>query len=181
MKLKVNNRAVALAGSSAKSITARISLLALGVTFELTSKYVKEMKQEIADWSEGHRITIGVLPKGPYMTIEKRGDRIHYLGMSKQNPNLSILFKNLDTAILIFTGQLGSPAAVAEQRVCIHGDNSQAMQATRAMAIVQTYLFPGLILDNTFKRPPKLSPFQLALKAKIMGLLTPKLIGAALK
>jgi hypothetical protein len=49
------------------------------------------------------------------------------------------------------------------------------------MAVVQTYLFPGFILDKTFKRPPRLSVSQLALKAKIMGLLTPRLMMVAAK
>lgn len=164
-----------------KSVTARISLLALGVTFELASKYVAEMQEEIADWEDGRNVGIGVLPKGPYITIRKEGDRIKYLGSGLIEPEISILFKNLDSSILIFTGQLGSPQAVAENRICVQGATYKAMQVTRAMAIVQTYLFPGIILKNTFKRPPKLNGEQLAIKAKIMGLLTPKLMMAAIK
>ncbi len=169
------------AATGLKRTTSHISLLALGITFELTSRYVPEMQQEIADWEEGRRVTIGVLPNGPYMTIQKNGDRIDYLGIGKHEPHLSILFKNLDSAVMIFTGMLGAPAAVAENRVCIHGDNAKAMEVTRAMAIVQTYLFPGLILNKTFKRPPKLTSSQLATKAKIMGLLTPMLVAKGMK
>ncbi len=165
----------------AKILTSQVSLLALGATFELTSRYVDEMKKEIADWEEGRRVAIGVLPNGPTITILKKGDRIECLGLGSKDPVLSILFKNLDSAVMIFTGQLGAPWAVAENRVIIQGDNAQAMQVTRAMSIVQTYLFPGLILDKTFKRPPKLTPMQLATKAKIMALLTPGLIGNAMK
>ncbi len=181
MKPTIGNQTLVNAGTGAKKLTCQISLLALGVTFELASLYVQEMKEEIADWEEGRRVTIGVMPQGPYITIEKRDGRFYYLGMGQQDPGLSILFKNLDSAVMIFTGQLGAPNAVAEARVCIHGDNSQAMQATRAMAIVQTYLFPGLILNNTFKRPPKLSGSEIAIKAKIMGLLTPYLVKAAFR
>lgn len=165
----------------AKYMLCHVSLLALGVTFELVSKYVLEMQEELADWESGRRVCIGVLPGGPSITIEKEGTRINYLGMGPRDPHVSIFFKNLDAGVLIFTGQLGAPAAVAENRVCVHGENGKAMQVTRAMAIVQTYLFPGLILKKTFKRPPKLSSEQLANKAKIMGLLTPMLVLAAFR
>ena len=162
-----------------KRVTAVTSLLALGVTFELTSLYTEEMKTEISEWEDGRRVAIGVLPKGPSITIEKRDNRLYLLGQGIREAKLSILFKNLDSALLIFTGQLGAANAVAENRIIIHGDNSEAMQATRAMAIVQTYLFPGLILNKTFKRPPKLTGKQLAIKGKIMALLAPKLAAAA--
>ncbi len=164
--------------TGAKVALSRVSLLALAATFELTGKYTQEMKEEIADWEDGRRVGIGVLPQGPYITVEKHADGFRILGAGLRDPHISILFKNLDSAILIFTGMLGAPMAVAENRVCVQGNNYHAMQVTRAMAIVQTYLFPGIILKNTFKRPPRLSAGQLAIKAKIMGLLTPKLLAA---
>lgn len=155
------------------------ALLGLAAVFELASQYVVEMQQEIADWNEGRRITIGVLPSGPHITIEKSGDRIRYVGPNPGDASVSILFKNLDSAILVFTGQIGAPWAVAENRVCVHGANSEAIQVTRAMAIVQTYLFPGPILKKTFKRPPRLTAAQMLNKARIMGLLTPVMIRLA--
>ncbi|MBN1947910.1 MAG: hypothetical protein JW797_19745 [Bradymonadales bacterium] len=158
---------------------ARTSLMALAATFELTSRHVPAMQEEIADWEDGRRVGIGVLPLGPFITIAKEGNRLKYLGKGLRNAGVSILFKNLDSALLIFTGQLGAPQAVAENRVCVHGNNYHAMQVTRAMAIVQTYLFPGLILNKTFKRPPRLNVRQLGTKALVMGMLTPRLIANA--
>jgi hypothetical protein len=177
----ISRASVPVLPSKAKRALAGVSLLALGVTFDLTSRYVPEMQDEISDWEDGRRVAIGVLPAGPTITIQKSGNRIQYLGLKKVDPDLSILFKNLDSAVMIFTAQLGAPWAVAENRVCVQGDNYKAMQVTRAMAIVQTYLFPGFLLNNIFKRPPVLSASQLATKAKIMGLLTPKLIAASFK
>lgn len=166
-------------GSRAKREVCAITLAVFGRAFELVSERVPAFAEEISTWEEGRRVVIGVLPQGPFMTIEKRGKRVVYLGPGSQNPTISILFKNLDSALLIFTGQLGAPYAVAENRVIIHGENAKAMQATRAMALVQTYLFPGLILKRTFKRPPKLSASELATKAAIYALLTPRLVFGA--
>lgn len=166
-------------GTVAKRALCRASLLGLAAVFELASRYVPEMRDEIRDWEDGRRVTLGVLPSGPHITIQKDGERIRYLGARPVDPSVSILFKNLDSAVLIFTGQLGAPWAVAENRVCVHGSNSAAIQVTRAMAIVQAYLFPGLILNKIFKRPPRLTAVQLANKARIMALLTPAMIRMA--
>jgi len=163
------------AGHNLKETTAKTSLLALGATFELCSELVPEMQEEIADWDDGRRISIGVLPNGPFITIQKSGNRIKFLGASMKDPDLCVLFKNLDSAMLIFTAQIGAPQAVAENRICVYGSNYNAMQTTRAMAIVQTYLFPGILLKMTFKRPPQLSLKQIAIKTKIMGMLVPRL------
>ena len=158
-----------------KYVTAGVSLLALGATFEQACRLVPEMRREVAEWEDGRRTGVGVMPEGPYITLLKEGDGLKCLGLGLKDPDITILFKNLDSAILIFTGFLGAPAAVAENRICVHGDNSKAMQMTRAMAIAQTYLFPGIILDKTFKRPPKLSLHELVTKGKIMGMLAPTL------
>lgn len=159
-----------------KILISKISLRALGATFVLTSHFVPEMNDEISDWEDNRRISIGVLPSGPFITIQKTGKRFRFLGNKLNEPQISILFKNLDSAMMIFTGQIGAAQAVAEHRICIHGNNYHAMQVTRAMAIVQTYLFPEFILKKTFKRIPKLNARQLAVKAFIMGLLTPKML-----
>lgn len=166
-------------GTRAKREACAITLAVFGRAFELVSERVPAFGREISTWEEGRRVAIGVLPEGPFMTIEKRGERIVYLGPGAQSPSVSILFKNLDSALLIFTGQLGAPYAMAENRVIVHGENAKAMQITRAMALVQTYLFPGLILKRTFKRAPKLGASELATKAAIYALLTPRLLFGA--
>ncbi|MFA6035296.1 MAG: hypothetical protein WC889_20535 [Myxococcota bacterium] len=177
--MKIKRPELAEAGRVAKYALAQTSLMALGATFELASELVPEMQEELKDWDEGRRVSIGVLPAGPYITIQNVGGRIKYLGLGQKAPDLSVLFKNLDSAVLIFAAQIGSATAVAENRICIHGSNSYAMAATRAMAIVQTYLFPGIILKKTFKRAPVLDAKHLLIKARIMGLLVPRLAKVA--
>jgi hypothetical protein len=55
------------------------------------------------------------------------------------------------------------------------------MEALRAMNIVQSYLYPGFVLKKTFKRAPKMSFGELALKAKVMLVLLPGIASAARK
>ncbi len=153
-----------------------ISLSTLAAAFEEVAKRVPEFKAEIAGWNDGRRVAVGVLPRGPSITLEKRGDRINYLGKGLLSPDVSFLFKNLDSGVMVLTGLMSSHQAVAECRVLIDGDTSQAMELNRTLAIVETYLFPMIILKRIFKTPPKLSPGQLITKAKVYSALSPTFI-----
>jgi len=157
------------------------SLLAFGVTFEMVSKSDDKMREEVANWREGWGFTLGVLPDGPAVTMRKEGDHMRNLGLGIKNPDLAIMFKNVDAAFLIFTAQIGSPQGFAEHRAVLHGSVHEAMQVSRAMDLVSTYLFPGFLTARTFKRPPKLSGAQFLNKLRIMALLGPGLALAALR
>jgi len=50
------------------------------------------------------------------------------------------------------------------------------MELNRALAIVETYLFPQFILNRIFKRPPTLNLYQLAIKGIIYATMGPALI-----
>jgi len=149
--------------------------------FELASRRVVALRAELGRWEEGRRVGIGVLPGGPAITLVARAGGVDYLGPGLRSPQVSLLFKNLDSALLIFTGQLGAHQAAAENRVCIHGDNAKAMQVTRAMAMVQSYLMPRSQLRRTFKRVPSLSVRQRVTKALLMAALPLAMARAALR
>ncbi len=151
-----------------KETIVKTSLLALATTFEIVSKHSPELKAEIADWEDGRVFSLGVLPDGPAVSLKKEGDQIRYLGKGYKNPKLKVLFKNVDAALLPFTGQMGSHTAFVQHRAIVHGNIGEAMQASRAMDIVQTYLMPVFILKKNSKRPPKLTGAEMLLKARVM-------------
>jgi len=147
------------------------SLVTSGVAFELVSKHSPELKAEIADWEDGRVFSLGVLPDGPSISLKKEGDRIRYLGKGYKDPKLKLLFKNIDCAHLLMTGKMSSDAAFAQHRTILHGNIVDAMQTSRAMAIVQSYLLPGSVLNKSMKRAPKMTRAQRLLKARIMATL----------
>lgn len=175
------NTGTTIAATFTKRAVCHTSLMALGVAFGPVSRFIPEMKQELAAWKEGIKITVGVLPDGPYITVQKRGNALEYLGARMDEPDVAILFKNLDSALMVFTGQAGSAQAVAENRICVYGSNHDGMAMTRAMAIAQTYLFPGFVVQKTFKRPPRLGPAQLVRKGRVMAALVAAMPAAVLK
>ncbi len=158
-----------------------MTLTLIGVAFEEVSKRAPDLKREITNWNDGRRCALGVLPRGPFITLEKRGNQIHYLGKKKIDPHMTFLFKNLDSAMLVLTAQMSAHQALAESRILLDGQVSYGMELNRALAIVETYLFPQFILNTIFKRPPTLNAYQLVVKALVYAALGPALIKNGLK
>jgi hypothetical protein len=156
-----------------KKAVVGIALLALGGTFERVSKHSAELKEEIKDWKKGIVISLGVLPKGPAISLKEENGTIRYLGRGYQKPDVKILFKNMDSAFLPFTAQMGSHIAFVQHRALLHGNVVDGIKANRAMGIVQAYLLPGIVFGKVFKVPPKLTFKQKLLKLQVylmMGL-----------
>ncbi len=158
-----------------KEALVKTSLIALATTFEIVSAGSEEMQAELEDWDAGRVFSIGVLPDGPAVCIMKQGPRLVYMGQGHQNSRLKILFKNMDSAVMLMTGWLASHMAFAQHRAIVHGSVKEAVEANRVMAVAQKFLFPGLVLKMNFKRPPKLSAKELILKAQVMGTVGPLL------
>jgi hypothetical protein len=144
-------------GYRIKKAVVSIALLALGVVFERVSKHSAELKEELKDWKKGIVISLGVLPKGPAISLKEDNGMIRYLGRGYQKPDVKILFKNVDSAFLPFTAQMGSHTAFDQHRALLHGSVVDGIRANRAMGIVQTYLLPGIVFGKIFKQKPRLS------------------------
>jgi len=158
---------------------ARIALLALGVAFEYLSRHCAGVRKEIAGWEEGRVFSIGILQDGPAITLKKENGVIRYLGQGLKQPELTVYFKNIDSALMVFVGMIGAHTATVQHRTIVHGDIGMAMEILRAMSVVQLYLYPGFVLKNTYRRPPTYSFGELMLKAWFMLRLGPGLIAAA--
>lgn len=159
----------------AKKFVAATALMAVGVAFELSSKWDEAIQHEIEDWTPGVTFAMGVLPDGPFMTVQKEGKHVRYIGLGRKDPDVAICFKNLDAALLVFTGQIGTHLAAAEKRFLVQGDLTETVKISRTLSMVQAYVFPGLIVRKTFKRPPVFTPKQKWIKAKVYAALMPLL------
>jgi len=160
----------------AKTALATTGLMALGVAFEFLSRHSAEMRREIEPWTEGRTFSLGVLPNGPAIAVRKERGQLCYLGRGDHGAALCMRFKNLDSALLVLTGQMAAHTASAEHRIVVQGPIDETVQAVRAMAIVVKYLFPGFMLGSLTKRLPVLSRQELALKALLYVALGPALM-----
>ena len=162
--------------SKAKFMLVDTMMLFLGSAFEVASKYVPELKQEMADWNDGRRFALGVLPDGPSITLEKRGDLVKFLGFGVQAPHVAFYFKNLDAAVPVFVGLNSTHNGFAQGKIMIHGNLSYAMEVNRALPLVLAYLFPIIAFKHLFKAPPKLGILGLINKGKVYMTLVPQAV-----
>lgn len=159
-----------------------VSMLAFGTLFEMLSKSDPEMKKEVANWPEGWIFRFGVLPEGPAINVQKQNGALRFLGFGmKQEPTISIMFKNIDGAFLVMTTQVNSPDAFAQHRAVVQGTIKEGMQVSRAMDLVIMYLFPIFMTGHIFKRKPKMSREQVVNKVKVLALAGPAIAAAAFR
>jgi len=160
-----------------KAAIAKIALGAMAAAFELASKRVPELQKELKSWDNGRTFALGVLAKGPGITMRNENGVIKLIGEGvREGTDVVFYFKNIDSALMVFAGMMGAHTASIQHRTIVHGDIGMGMEALRAMNIVQAYLFPGFILKKTFKTPPKMNGAQMLTKIGIMASLAPVMI-----
>lgn len=167
--------------TKAKKVYLDVIMRVLGPVFEVVTRIVPECKGELDYWEDGRRFSLGMLPDGPGMTVEKQGDMIRYVGPGIQDPNITLLFKNLDAGMMALTTYMGTVQAAAEDRVLIRGDNGMALEAVRILDLVETYLFPQIILNRNFRRAPKLNAVQRVRKARVYAGVVPAVVKSLIK
>ncbi len=157
----------------AKAFVAGTALMALGVCFEFLSEHCPAMQEEIADWEQGRCFAMGIMPNGPAIAVRKEGAKLTYLGRGDHGAPIKILFKNVDGALLVLTGQIAAYTAFAESRAIVHGPLDVVVEANRAMGLVVKFLFPAILLKSLTKRMPDFSRADLLLKARLYAMLVP--------
>ena len=165
----------------ARMILLKILLSVTGVAFQVASRYVPELRREIAQWRDGFVFTFRVLPDGPFLSIRKDGDRTRALAEYERDPDIAILCKSLDAGLMCLTGKIGAHTAVVQRRVIIQGNIAEAMKVQRAMTLVQMYVFPGVVLNKILRRPLKWTLVQMWIKAKVIAGLAVGLLWTARK
>ncbi len=153
-----------------------ISLRVFGAAFDAVTSTSPECRKELSDWEEGRRVALGVLPFGPHVTLEKKNGVVKMIGTGLKDPHVSILFKNLDSAMMVYTTYMGVVQASGENRALIKGDNGKAMEVLRILDIIMIYLLPRIVLNKNFRRPPKFGFSQYVTMMLIYAKLGPALV-----
>ena len=154
------------------TLVIRIVIFVLGRGFQSIAARDEEVKREVESWEESFAILFEVLPKGPYLLLQKQNGKLKYLGLQRGEADLAVSFKTLGSAFLIFTGQMGTPQGYAEHRMSVKGDLAKAMSLIRCLNLVEFYLFPGFIARRILKRLPamNLRRFGLRLHVYFLGI-----------
>lgn len=139
-----------------KKALANTILWFLGRGFSATAARDTRIQEELKEWADGSRILLKIHPHGPAISLEKRGNRLRFLGFKESGTeNIAIFFKNLDAALLVLTGQTSISRAFAEHRFTARGDIAVAMSVVRCMVLVEAYLFPRFMTRKIMPDIPK--------------------------
>lgn len=102
----------------------------------------------------------GLLPYGMQMIIHKdKEGRLHYQGADPRGKkfDLSMAFKSLEAAMMVFTFRESTPTGYAHDRFVVEGYLPYATAFMRVLDIVEVYLLPKPIARLAVKRYPKWS------------------------
>lgn len=145
-------------------VIAMMDVIARGLVS--TSTIDDEVKQEIAQFPAHFTIQMMVLPSGPGFTLRVNED--HSLTILKNftgKADLSIKFKHISHAFLVFSFQEGTARAFANDRMIADGDVSHAIRLVRCLNRMEALILPAAVAKLAVKRYPALSLPDKAVKA----------------
>ncbi len=140
-----------------KIAVVKTMFFALGRATPAILRMDKEAGKELAGWDEGFKVMLEVLPKGPFLSFEKKDGALVFLGLVETEADLIVSFKNLESAFLMLTTQISTPEAYAQHRISVKGEIKTGMSFTRCLNIVQFLLFPEIISKRVLKRLPEMT------------------------
>ena len=145
-----------------KKFVVNVGFKLLGKGLVACSKVEQAVKEELKSYEDGFVIELKIFNTDTKVAVEKIGDRFKYLG-SKYNttPDLSVIFKSYEGALLLVLGQIGLHEGYAQHRFIVKGDFIQAMPFVRILYYVEAYLFPKFITKNILKEMPERSSTKL--------------------
>ena len=128
----------------------------------------KVFRDEIAQLPEGFVLSMGVLPKGPAIYLRKHKSGSLQCVQLKQfaEVDLTISFKHITHAFLVFSFQEGTAASFANERMLLNGEISEGMIVVRCLNRMESLVLPRFIASKILKRYPTIR-----LQEKMLGAL----------
>ena len=85
-----------------KTFIIKLVFFFLGRGFQVASRIVPSIQDEIMSWEEGFTIMMKVASQGPEMIVQKKSNRLHYLRKKTEDCDLMVRFKNTESAFMLF-------------------------------------------------------------------------------
>lgn len=138
----------------------------IGRGLVMASQVDQEIQAEIAKFPKGFVLSMSVFPHGPrFVARVTEQAELELLTDHAQKPNLTIQFKHLNHAFLVFSFQESTAQAFANDRMVADGDLSYAIRLVRCLNKMEALILPKLVAELAVKAYPE----QLALKEKLFG------------
>lgn len=127
----------------------------IGRGLEAASQVDPVLQQELAGFPAGFTFEMKIMPKGPALTARINPDgTLQRLSSLQGRPDLSIKFKHVSLAFLVFSFQESTSRAFANDRMVADGDVAYAIRIVRCLDRMETLILPRVIADRAVKRYP---------------------------
>ena len=125
-----------------------------------------EIHAETKGFPTGFVVRMAVFPKGASFTAQSQADgSIKLLKNFEGKPDLTVTFKHMTHAFLVFSFQEGTARAFANDRMIADGDISHAIRLVRCLNKMEALILPKLLAELAVKKYPT----ELSLKEKLSG------------
>ncbi len=136
----------------------------IGRGLVMASQVDQEIQQEVAKFPTNFVLSMNVFPNGPAFIAKVTEDhQLVLLSSSETKPDLTITFKHLSHAYLVFSFQEGTAQAFANDRMIADGDLSYAIRLVRCLNKMESLILPKLLAELAVKEYPT----NLSLKDKL--------------
>ena len=138
----------------------------IGRGLVMASQVDEEVKQEVAKFPVGFVLSMNVFPHGPaFITKVTPDHQLELLHSVENKPDLTITFKHLSHAFLVFSFQESTAQAFAHDRMIADGDVGYAIRLVRCLNKMEALILPKLLAELAVKQ----YPHELGLKEKLTG------------
>ena len=141
-----------------KRVYLSVLLWFVGRAIAATARVDGTVKGIFESFPDEFVFVLKVAPDGPAMVVGKnqRG-KVKYFGSDGggRNIDLTMIIKNIEAAILLFTFQEATVTAVARNRLIVDGDLPSACAVVRILDTVEVYLLPRVLASLAVRRYPQ--------------------------
>ena len=120
-----------------------------------TSFVDEEVRREVSGFPVGFYIRMVVLPNGASFTAKViAGGHLELVKDFAGKADLTVKFKHLSHAFLVFSFQEGTARAFANDRMVADGEVSHAIRLVRCLDKMEALILPKLVAQLAVKRYP---------------------------
>jgi hypothetical protein len=115
-----------------------------------------EIHNETKGFPAGFIVRMTVFPKGPNFTAQAQQDgSLKLFNGFDGKPDLTITFKHMSHAFLVFSFQEGTARAFANDRMVADGDVSYAIRMVRCLNKMEALILPKVVAKLAVKEYPE--------------------------
>lgn len=138
----------------------------IGRGLAMASQIDSEIQNEVSKFPDQFVLSMNVFPSGPaFIARVNEKKQLELVNDYQGKPDLTITFKHLHHAYLVFSFQESTSRAFANDRMIADGDVSYAIRLVRCLNRMEALILPKLVAQLAVKEYPS----ELSLKEKIAG------------